>query len=97
MDPEMAGDVNSGAGGSDLERLLDTLPNHRLDSPGAIADAQLEPLSAAATLPKLPFPDREHALDDLPVGEVAHPCPLRAAPGVPTVGGALDQGRLFAE
>ena len=97
MDSEAAADVDRGAGDGDLERLLDTLPDHRLDGPGAIADDEPEPLSAVAPLAKLALPNPEHGLDDLPVGEVAHPGALRAAGRVPTVGGALGSGRLLAQ
>ena len=53
MDSGAAADVDRGAGDGDLERLLDSIPDHRLDGPGAVADDEPEPLTAVAALAKL--------------------------------------------
>jgi hypothetical protein len=97
MDSEATADVDRGAGDGDLERLLDSIPNHRLDGPGAVADDEPEPLTAVAALAKLALSNPEHGLHDLSVCEVAHPGALRAADRVPAIDGALGERRLIRQ
>ena len=97
MDSEPAADVDRGARGRRPRTPPRLLPDHRLDGPGAVADDQPQPLAAVSALAKLALADREHGLDDLAVGELAHPDALRIAGRVPAVDGALGERRLLGQ
>ena len=84
VDPEPATDMDRGTRARHRVSLLDALPDDRLDTAGAVADDQPQPLAAVSALPELALTHREDPLDRLAVGELAHPDALEVPPSRPS-------------